>query len=376
MDSESDNHGESAAAPWTADQVMFTLAYLAYDGESSTDPHFVMKQLLHDLATVAPLQQQWELVWGPALYKLPIGLLDDNMWYVVRNVATGEYAIGIRGTNADAILDWIVEDFWITSQVRWPYGGTPGLVPKIADGTSFAIDKLLNIMPSPGIRGAGMTLPEYLATQTRTRAITVTVTGHSLGGCLSSTLALALKDTTTRWSPPFTPTVRSWSFAGPTAGNVDFARYTDLRLGNSLHRWVNTLDVAPLAWNESALNLAWTIYSNHGISPNLFERGALDLAKFFASGLGYTQPSVGTVTRNGIFKPGSPYHGYAAQADWQHTDGYIEILGLGNVLPRKVSAPTPERMAARLEALRQRPPRTPGYAGAAATPASEAPRPA
>jgi len=49
--------------------------------------------------------------------------------------------------------------------------------------------------------------------------------------------------------------------------------------------------------------------------------------------------------RNGIFKPGSQYHGYAAQADWQHTDGYIEILGLSNVLPRKVSAPTPERVA-------------------------------
>lgn len=371
MHSESKDHGASATAPWTTDQVMFTLAYLAYDGESSTDPHYVMKLLKDDLAEVAPVKNQWQLVWGPALYKLPIGLLDDNMWYVVRNVATGDYAIGIRGTNADAILDWIVEDFWIVSQVRWPYGGTPGLVPRIADGTSFAIDKLLNVMPASGIPGAGMTLSEFLAAQTRTRAITVTVTGHSLGGCLSSTLALALKDTASRWSPAFTPTVRSWSFAGPTAGNIDFARYTDLRLGDSLHRWVNTLDVAPLAWNESTLNLAWTIYSSYGIQPNLFERGALDLAKYLASGLGYTQPSAGTVTRHGIFKPGSQYHGYAAQADWQHTDGYVEILGLSNVLPRQTRTATPERVAARLEALRQRAPRTHGHA--AVTPASEAP---
>jgi hypothetical protein len=137
---------------------------------------------------------------------------------------------------------------------------------------------------------------------------------------------------------------------------------------------VNTLDVAPLVWNEATLNHAWTIYSGYGIHPNIFERGALDLASYLASGLGYTQPSVGTVTRNGIFKPGSQYHGYAAQGDWQHTSGYIEILGLGQVLPHKTSTPTPERVAARLEALQQRAPRAP--ACAAATPASEAPRPA
>ena len=206
-----------------------------------------------------------------------------------------------------------------------------------------------------------MTLPEFLAAQTRARAINVTVTGHSLGGCLSSTLALALKDTTTRWSPGFPSTIRSWSFAGPTAGNRDFATYTDMRLGSSLHRWVNTLDVAPLAWNESTLNNAWTIYSSYGISPNIFERTALEIAKLAASGLHYTQPSVGTVTKAGDFNPAPAYRGYASQADWQHTDGYAKILGLLGVLPRKTLAPTPERIAARLEALQQRPPRT-GYA--------------
>src|SRR5262249_22885012 len=110
----------------------------------------------------------------------------------------------------------------------------------------------------------------------------------------------------------------------------------------------------------------------------LFERGALDLAKYRASGLGYTQPSVGTVTRPGSFNLGAQYRGYAAQADWQDTGGYIAILGLGNVLSRQTWAPTPERAAARLlarrEALQQRAPRTPERP--AARPASEAPRPA
>jgi len=176
-----------------------------------------MKQLLHDLATVAPLQQQWELVWGPTLYKLPIGLLDDNMWYVVRNVATGEYAIGIRGTNADAILDWIVEDFWITSQVRWPYGGTPGLVPKIADGTSFASTSC-SISCRPWHPGSGHDPARYLTTQTRTRAI------HRHGH-RPQPGRLPVVDAGARAQghddpvePAFTPTVRSWSFAGRRPG--------------------------------------------------------------------------------------------------------------------------------------------------------------
>src|ERR1044071_8439732 len=105
-------------------------------------------------------------------------------------------------------------------------------------------------------------------------SITLTVAGHSLSGCLSSTLALALMDTVRPWGQGFPITFRSWSFAGPTAGNSAFASYTDHRLGNALHRWVNTLDIAPLAWNESTLDDALTIYVSYGLLPNWAEVAA------------------------------------------------------------------------------------------------------
>jgi hypothetical protein len=174
-------------------------------------------------------------------------------------------------------------------------------------------------------------------------------------------LALALMDTMANWSPRHTPTVRSWSFAGPTAGNVGFAAYSDHRMGTALHRWVNTLDIAPLAWNESTLDDTIAIYASYGLWPSWAELAALGLAKTLAAGGGYLQPSQGTVTRSGDYNLTSPT--YATQADWQHTQGYAAILGLSNVLPRKTSTPTPQRTAARLEAMRQ----------GAATPASPPP---
>ena len=344
------------AASWTADQVMFTLAWLAYAGQSSTDPITVMNALTNDLTSVAPLGGQWQLVWGPALFKFWVSELDDNMWYVVRNRATGEYAIGIRGTNFDAWLDWIVEDFWITSQVAWPYRHVPGSNPMISSGTAFAVDKLLSVTPVKGIPGAGQTLTQFLTTQAARGPITVNVSGHSLGGCLSSTLALALKDSQGSWNPRGDAALRCWSFAGPTAGNTDFARYTDARIGDVLHRWVNQLDVAPLAWNESSLDDGLTIYASHGIWPSWAEIAALGLAKTLAIGGDYLQPSRGTVMKSGNFNITPGYQTYAAQAAWQHGYGYAAILGLSNVLPPTASAAmTPERAAARLKAVLRRP---------------------
>ena len=344
--------GESTGTSWTADQVMFTLAWLAYDGESSTDPDTVMEALTADLETVKPLGGDWELVWGPTLFKFWVSELDDNMWYVVRNTVTGEYAIGIRGTNFEALLDWIVEDFWITSQVAWPYGDVIGSNPMIARGTAFAIDKLLSVTPAAGIPGEGQSLTQFLATEAAAGAITINVTGHSLGGCLSSTLALALQDTQDDWNPAGDATIQCWSFAGPTAGNSDFASYTDAEIGDVLHRWVNTLDVAPLAWNESTLDDALTIYASYEILPTWAEIAALGFAKLLAAGGDYLQPSCGAVTESGSFNITPGHQSYATQAAWQHSYGYAAILGLSNVLPSRASATmTPERIAARLRAM-------------------------
>lgn len=108
--------------PVPPDQEMATLAFLAYlgDGLTGTDAE-VETQLAGCLS--AALQQQpgvggWSLAWGPAVYHFSLAKLDDNMMYVVRETANPSHlAIVVRGTNAPALLDWLVEDFDVVDQV-------------------------------------------------------------------------------------------------------------------------------------------------------------------------------------------------------------------------------------------------------------------
>lgn len=96
----------------------------------------------------------------------------------------------------------------------------------------------------------------------------ITVTGHSKGGVLASTLALYLADLqgeegvpeSYRWDSQRRATVDCYSFAGPTAGNGAFAAHSDEVIGDRCHRVANRLDVVPHAWNAEALLQAPTLY--------------------------------------------------------------------------------------------------------------------
>ena len=85
----------------------------------------------------------------------------------------------------------------------------------ITDGTYVGISNLLNMT------SGGKSLVEYLNTLTPGTA-TLTVTGHSLGGALSPTLALAFVDPTnpllSNWSKS---QVNAYPTAGATPGNPE-----------------------------------------------------------------------------------------------------------------------------------------------------------
>ena len=147
------------------------------------------------------------------------------------------------------------------------------------------------------------------------------VTGHSLGGCLVSVVApwlqfaLALENITV----PIVPC----SFAGPSAGNADFAEYFQNTFGYSM-RYHNSLDVAPYAWSN--LSAIENIYAPDGLpTPDLawdaiyaFE-GAMELA-----GVNYAQPSSGNPL-TGQFSPGLDWYGEAYLQ--HHTSTYMALLG-------------------------------------------------
>ncbi|MEV0338208.1 hypothetical protein AB0H49_04195 [Nocardia sp. NPDC050713] len=132
----------------------------------------------------------WEIVWGPGVALSDTDLYAVNALYMVRSTEDrSRYVIAMAGSSDALVFDWLVEDSFI---LQTPWFANSAAWHTI--GTAIGVKTLLGIRPS-GLRpGAGHTLPEFLSALDD-KAIDLTVTGHSLGGALSPTLALFLRDT-------------------------------------------------------------------------------------------------------------------------------------------------------------------------------------
>jgi Lipase (class 3) len=212
-------------------QKMLCFAYLAYSGEGITtpNPEPVIKGLINTGLTSikSVVLNDWQIVWGPVTYTVPGSLYQDNLLYVVQQTGTSDYVIAIRGTNGINELDWLFEDFEVQNTIPWPLSGTQNIFQTgcaVTESTSIAMNILLNNMEDPISQ---LTLVEYLKTVTNSQT-NVCVTGHSLGGALTPTLALWLLENSSEWDISASSTVSCISFAGPTAGNQLFAKYSML----------------------------------------------------------------------------------------------------------------------------------------------------
>lgn len=311
-------------------QEMAALAFIAYLGESleGSDDE-VERQLFpcmtRELARQPLTRDRWTLAWGPAVYKFAFAELDDNMMYVVRDAANPAHlAIAVRGTNAKAILDWLVEDFEVHGQVAWPYGSPPSGA-KIARGTYDGLRILQAMKPASG-PAPDQTLGEFLAAEAkRLGPLQIDVTGHSLGGALSPTLTLWLADTRSSWDPSGAAQLAVYPLAGPTAGNADFAAYSDSRIGAATDRLHNPLDVVPLAWNVETMGTIADLYEPL-TRANAIERALIHGARDLVKHKGYTQirpdapPLASALARAEA--------SFLEQVGWQHTCGYHCALGL------------------------------------------------
>lgn len=138
---------------------MLLLALVSYKGFHDLRPGRrnlgrLRSSVEYRLATVAPLAGEWELVWGPATYRAPFTLFDDNVMYVARHRRRRHvYAVALRGTNPISAADWLMGDFWVGGQVVWPYGD-PSRAPqaRISFSSSLGLS-VLQSMHAPGPRG-------------------------------------------------------------------------------------------------------------------------------------------------------------------------------------------------------------------------------
>lgn len=317
------------AIPSSPRQQMATLAFLAYLGGDLEGSAETVEQTLVPCMRTALLENgrvnHWSLVWGPAVYKFSIAILDDNMMYVVRdNENPAHLAIVVRGTNPKAILDWLAEDFDVDPEVTWEYGNPPAGA-KISKAISEGLLHLQTMRPS--IKpGKGQTLTQFLKAQSKAYpSLQIDVAGHSLGGALAPTLALWLADTQSDWASGSVQ-FQVFALAGTTAGNLGLATYYDSRLGPQTDRMHNPYDIVPLAWNVETLQTMAGLYEKSGISPDESESLAIDFIREAAKDKDYSQIEPATPPLPGTVETTAAT--FEDQAEWQHHCGYLCALGI------------------------------------------------
>lgn len=217
----------------------------------------------------------WDVVWGPV-----IGSYGDdaksgvvsNALYVAKN-QDGQYVIATSGTNPVSKYGWFVEDFDVKTMVVWPGMVDQPDAPRISSGTNDGLDHLLALLDGD------VSLMTFL-TQTFsacTQQTQLVVTGHSLGGALSSVLALYLNDTINSWNPPNNVIVCAEPSAGASPGNLAFSAYYNKMMGSRTLRFWNKLDPVPHGWEPDMVEQVPFLYYPY-FKPGFLLKGITVLA--------------------------------------------------------------------------------------------------
>jgi len=274
--------------------------------------------------------------------------LDTPSWYVV----------SIAGTNSSSLLDWLFEDLLIRHQVPWVFATVPKA--KIALCTAIGLVILLTSKPCGDRPNAGKTLIEFLKALPE-EDLELSITGHSLGGALSPTLALLLKDIQLYWDTECKTKISTMPTAGPTAGNSAFSRYSDGILKEVTRYW-NSLDVVPHAWNETTLEQIKSIYvpaipENPGVDHlvNLAEQAALkgDYCQIKPN----EPPFISEINKEIIDPQSTPFSNFFRQAGYQHVEAYERYFAIPGIAisdlaelyqdPKNLLSPAFQRIAER-----------------------------
>jgi hypothetical protein len=205
-------------------QQTFTLSMMANDARSQAggaadlagDLSSAIQDRLNDPDLQNLIGSSWEIAWGPCVSQAALSIFADNAMYVAYDKTNNIYVVAIAATNFTSLHDIFPEDLDV-KPVLWPYEGSAPNGTMIATGTSDGVKALLTM------QSQGQTLLSYLQGRTDASTSTLIFTGHSLGGALSPTLALALVELglpLSDWK-----SVYAYPTAGPTAGNSTFAAY-------------------------------------------------------------------------------------------------------------------------------------------------------
>ncbi|MEV6209355.1 IPT/TIG domain-containing protein [Kitasatospora sp. NPDC051914] len=176
----------------------------------------------------------WELSW------LALSPDNANMAYIAKdNSGSNEFAVVVRGTVANAIDT--LEDLDVGTVVPFTVGGSAPV--SVSKGAMAAFTQVAGMTDESSGANLVQALARLLAGAPPRPA--VNVIGHSLGGCISTMLALYLR--AQPWSG-VSPQFGVITFAAPTAGLKDFADLFDSVPWSVNEGYVNDYDMVPLAW--------------------------------------------------------------------------------------------------------------------------------
>lgn len=259
----------------------------------------------------------YDLVWGP--YELVSDLdVAYSLMFVAKRISTGECFVVIRGTNPYSLEAWLGQDFSVAN--TQPFADLPGNpqgVPStalVSQGTFNGMSDLISLGPNDG----GVNIVQFLTNENPPQ---IYVTGHSLGGTLTSPMFAYLN--AMLFGGELNYKMAMWSFAGLTPGGSGFNDYLNSMvpvMPGYLWRIQNSLDIAPHMW--LSFDQVKDIYVPNNLPISIFDPAYELLSYLFKesqeAGIVYSQPETGLVIP-GNFETGIiDSHSWPAQAMHQH----------------------------------------------------------
>lgn len=345
-------------------QQVFSLS-LASGGVTGNqgDQVTLQKELRNYVANKLPkIGADWQVAWGPVVWKnVPEDTNSgpDHSWYIAYHPSLEfedgsmhpTYVVGIAGTAGHSLVD-VLEDIGVSAVSdfkAWVDGGIqnkPVIVPArddkayIAAGTVSGVYILLTTMTPENAASPGTTFLDFVTNIDKSASPRIVFSGHSLGGALAPSLALAL---VSAGAIPADTTL-TYPTAGPSPGNTLFTELFIQTLPRikkdgsaSYQGWnlnlVNTLDIVPQAWaydksisDEQNLQNIPTIYGapiipdvQHGIelAIGLAKRSHVQYQPLPSQYFTGTPPSAVPKTR----------HEFFGIASLQHVRSYLVEVG-------------------------------------------------
>lgn len=330
----------------TGPSDIFAVAYLqlcqiSYAADPASIPNAVATQ-------VTPFSPggKWHCGWGPVTSDDDANLVYVAVYYDGPNLPPTLAAVVTRGTDVDisdiwGILQQAFEDFYVPFQSPPPWlpSDSPVLV---ADGTLYALETI------QGFASGNQTLLAYLTNflgAPQNSNPVLVVTGHSLGGCVTTVVAPWLKVSLGQAGvkAPVVPA----TFAAPTAGNQAFANYYTSTF-SYCPRYYNTLDIAADAWSN--LYGVSILYDQCGTPvPDAVYIALLGMDGAMATtGASYAQQNANNAPLGGTCFAIHPADWYT-QAHLQHGTGtYMRLLGGTSVELEPTVSAAPRRTRRRV----------------------------